>query len=340
MYLPLDHRLTLPRLDDALSATHGADGMRKLGRFVDTTSLIVVLVAIPLVLLSIQRSAYGLLAGVLGAAFAILAGRAYRAQMRRAAWRRPMPTEWRAILERKVRYYRTLDPDGRGKFERNVQRILSEHVFESVSGAVLTDEVRLLTASAAAMLVHGWEEGVSLPSLRTILVYPDHFDDDYAISTRGDVAGMVHSQGPVIVSERALSSGFARPDDGHNVAIHEFAHVLDFTDGFADGVPGGLPRSAIAAWSSLLDREMKRLEEGHSVLREYASTNRAELFAVAVENFFERPSLLEERHPELYRALATLFRQDPAKRLEMGVGASGATSEEEEARAHRRGGGD
>ena len=49
-----------------------------------------------------------------------------------------------------------------------------------------------------------------------------------------------------------------------------------------------------------------------SALDEYGATNPAEFFAVATESFFERPSEMRERHPELYEQLKRFYRQDPA----------------------------
>ena len=41
-------------------------------------------------------------------------------------------------------------------------------------------------------------------------------------------------------------------------------------------------------------------------------SNEAEFFAVAVENFFERPRKLAKSDPELYTMLCDYFGQDPA----------------------------
>ena len=46
-------------------------------------------------------------------------------------------------------------------------------------------------------------------------------------------------------------------------------------------------------------------------LRKYALTNKEEFFAVAVENFFERPAAFKTALPELYSILAKLLKQDP-----------------------------
>jgi Mlc titration factor MtfA (ptsG expression regulator) len=233
-----------------------------------------------------------------------------RKPLRRAkALDTPFPEAWRRILKRRVGFYEALDEAGRAHFEHSVRIILADYQFEAVAGAKLDDEIRLLAASGAAMLVHGmdhWE----FPAQRTILIYPDHFSDEYQVARQNQIAGMVHQQGPIILSARALKDGFKR-EDGHNVAVHEFAHVLDFDDGAADGIPGMLSPRCIEPWLELMKDEMRRVKKGKSVLRKYAGTNQAELFAVAVEGFFERPAKMRRRHPELYEALTELFRLDP-----------------------------
>ena len=49
------------------------------------------------------------------------------------------------------------------------------------------------------------------------------------------------------------------------------------------------------------------MEAHRSVLREYAATNEAELFAVATEFFFERPEALKKKHPKLYAVLVEVY---------------------------------
>ena len=50
-----------------------------------------------------------------------------------------------------------------------------------------------------------------------------------------------------------------------------------------------------------------------TLLDTYGATNPAEFFAVLVEAFFERPSALRARHPNLYGELQRYFNQDPIK---------------------------
>ena len=58
-------------------------------------------------------------------------------------------------------------------------------------------------------------------------------------------------------------------------------------------------------------REMRRAERGDGVLRSYAASAPAELFAVATEQFFERPARLRRHHPELFDALVAFYGQTP-----------------------------
>lgn len=61
--------------------------------------------------------------------------------------------------------------------------------------------------------------------------------------------------------------------------------------------------------------EMERIVNDEvSFFRDYAATNDHEFFAVAVENFFERPQAFFEHHPRMYGLLATLLNQDPLAR--------------------------
>lgn len=247
-------------------------------------------------------------AGVVGAA--AHASVALRRPLARArALSRPFPEAWRRVLERRVRFYRRLDAAGRRRFERNLTLVLADYRFHAVPGVDLTDELRVLSAAGAAMLVHGrddWE----LPGRREIVLYPDHFDDSHRVARGGPIAGMVQHQGAIVLSVRALLDGWSR-DDGYNVSLHEFAHVLDLDDGAADGVPAALSPRSIAPWLGVMARERKRVERRRSILRAYAATHDAELFAVAVEVFFEQPHEMERRHPELYGALMDVFGLDP-----------------------------
>jgi Mlc titration factor MtfA (ptsG expression regulator) len=234
--------------------------------------------------------------------------------------RRALPAASREWIETHVRLYGTLDKAGRQRFERDVAFALDGLTFEGAGGAEATPELRLSVAAGAALLLHGrpdWE----LPTERTVLLVPDTFDEAYGDEEPGVYDGMVHHQGPIVLSTRAVQDGWAY-EDGHNVVLHELAHVFDFEGWEADGVPSFLdPRSA-EAWTTLMRKEMRRAERGQGILRSYAASAPAELFAVATEQFFERPARLRNHHPELFEALVAFYNLTPPDEPELGAGES------------------
>ncbi|MEM9069904.1 MAG: zinc-dependent peptidase [Myxococcota bacterium] len=244
---------------------------------------------------------------VAGAVVAFLGGAlVLRAPLRRRReLAKPFSDAWRSVLKEQVRFYRRLDAAGKERFETHLHALMVEYRFQAVPPATLDDEVRVLALSGAAILIHGMPPGV-LRATRDVVIYPDHFDDEYDLGSNAPIAGMVHRQGPILFSLKALREGW-RKSNGYNVSIHEFAHVLDLADGFADGVPG----MDGDAWDPLIEEALERVRGRRSRLRAYAGTNRAELFAVAVEAFFETPRALQKAHGELYDTLVRFFGFDP-----------------------------
>lgn len=233
-----------------------------------------------------------------------------RALRRWRVARRPLSPGSIAWLEEHVPLYVRLEKEGRSRFERDVKFVLDEWRFEGVGGVEVTPELQLGVAAGVALLVHGrpdWE----LSPARTVLFYPEAFDEAYEGGDFAEFDGMAHAQGPIILSQKAVEHSWARQDDGNNVVLHELAHLFDFANSFADGVPSLLDPASLGAWDELARREMRRALVGRSMLRRYAATNTAEFFAVAVENFFERPEQLAKNHHHLFDALVALFNLDP-----------------------------
>ena len=61
----------------------------------------------------------------------------------------------------------------------------------------------------------------------------------------------------------------------------------------------------------LMRKEINKIRNNESDINPYGATSETEFFAVVSEYFFERPDLLQEQHPELYKLLSTIFRQQP-----------------------------
>jgi MtfA peptidase len=243
---------------------------------------------------------------------------------------RSFPPEWRDILVRRYSMYSRLSSADRLELEGLIQVFLAEKQFEGCGGQEITDEVRvLIAAQACLLLLHRDTE--CYPRLRSILVYPSsyvaktwHLEKDGRTIVEGHQArgGESWPHGAVVLAWDGAIAGAMELDKNRNLVLHEFAHQLDHEDGVADGAPllGGPTFSQTLqryrTWARVLSGEFQELrraaEDGReTVLDTYGAQNPAEFFAVATECFFERPGRLQERHPALYAQLKEFYRQDP-----------------------------
>lgn len=250
------------------------------------------------------------MAPALGAAAAFYAVNMRRYLLRRRLLSRPFPIAWRLFLTKHVEYYRDLSDPEKARFEQNLVFFLSENRITGI-GIKIHDEDRLLVAASAVMLIFGHDDW-EYPKLPEILLYPGVFDEEYNFDSGTPhrmLAGQVVPHNAIVLSLDQLKMAFEEPEEAYHVALHEFAHVLDLSDGAADGIPGDLDAGLIKRWHDLMKNELNRVREHRSVLRSYAGKDTGELFAVAVEHFFQRPQELRSQHPELYEALSTFFNQ-------------------------------
>jgi len=243
-----------------------------------------------------------------------------RKNRRRAGLRRqPFPTTWETILQQEVPFFQALDESEKVRFREEVSIFLHEKRITGIKTSV-DDRVRVLVAASAIIPIFGFP-GWEWDQISEVLIYPTSFNDHYEMGeTRDrDILGMVGSGAMsrmMILSKPDLLSGYRLPQDRRNVGIHEFAHLLDKTDGTVDGVPSvGLPRSAVIPWLKLVHQEMANIQAGHSDINAYGLQNEAEFFAVASEYFFENPEKMSRKHPELYAMLERVFHQHPKARM-------------------------
>ena len=230
---------------------------------------------------------------------------------RRTLLREPFPETWRGILEREVRYYSSLGEKEQLRFRQEMQIFLHEKRITGV-GTDVDDTCRVLVAASAVIPVFSFPD-FDYDHLEEILIYPQSFTDEFDFASRDrDITGMVFSQSSaMIISKPSLYDGFRKAGGPDHVGIHEFAHKIDGEDGSIDGIPALLmDRKTSARWRILMEREMSLIEGGRSDINPYALTNRAEFFAVVSEYFFGSPEVMSRRHPELYRFLRRIFRQD------------------------------
>lgn len=251
----------------------------------------------------------------------------FKKRRRKRLRAQPFPEEWLAVLRRNIPYYRVLSPADREELHGHIQVFLAEKRFEGLGGLNLTDEIRVTVAGQACILLLHRDTDY-YPSLLSILVYPSSFvvptserlDDGTVLEGAEERLGESWHRGEVVLSWDDARHGAADLYDGLNVVFHEFAHQLDDEGGVHDGVPKLANRSRYLAWGRVFIYEYQEMlravaRRRRTFLDQYAATNPAEFFAVAVETFFEKPIQLKRRHPEMYAQLADYFKQDPVARF-------------------------
>lgn len=245
---------------------------------------------------------------------------------RRRLLRQPFPASWEAVLHRHVTFFQVLDREEKVRFRQAVQVFIGEKRITGI-GTAVDDTVRVLTAASAVIPIFGFPEW-EWHQISEVLIYPNRFNEDFQFKDAEgrQILGMVGTgamNGVMILAKPDLMEGFRNPGDKRNVGLHEFAHLVDKTDGAIDGVPeAGLDKSFVGPWIELVRRKMLEMERGDSDLNPYGLTNEAEFFAVAVEYFFEKPGTMKRKHPDLYAMLARIFRQDLATRAKAMVDAA------------------
>lgn len=225
------------------------------------------------------------------------------------------PIHWHDLLLEHVHFYKQLPIKGQKRFQQRMMVFLSEVYLDSVD-FTLEDLDKILIAASAVIPVFGFPEW-HYTNLSTVLVYPDHFNDDLDFGKKDEqrhIAGMVGNgqfEHQMILSRKALHEGFKKKSHVQNTGIHEFVHLIDKVDGVTDGVPERLiEHSYVIPWLKLIHKEMEAINENKSDIRNYGGTNEAEFLAVASEYFFEQPSLMKKKHPELYQMLQQCFHKN------------------------------
>lgn len=266
-----------------------------------------------------------LVAGALVCIVAVLWLRgALRARRRRARLAKPFPPEWRALLARRVPLYRRMPDELRRRMEPATRAFLEHVRFVGCQGLEVTDEMRLVVAFQASLLVVQRDPG-AYESLHSVLLYPDEFvveeaeEDEAGVVTEGTrvLSGQAFDTDRIVLSWRDVLDGGSAGEDAYNVVLHEFAHWLDHSVGSA--LSDASTRLApLARWHAVFEREYDTLceaiERGEPTLIDpYGAEHPAEFLAVATETFFEQPRRMARHHPGLYAELRELYGLDPAR---------------------------
>jgi hypothetical protein len=237
---------------------------------------------------------------------------------------REFPAKWIPILERNFLHYHFLPEGDLRELLGHIQVFTAEKRFFGGKDFEVTDEMKVTVAAYACLLLLHRETNY-FPGMQTIVLYPTEYlapfreRDPTGVIIEGYQvrSGEAWQRGPVVLSWEAVRRDSRRRRCRH-VVIHEFAHQLDYESGYAEGTPAIAGRISQEEWARVMRAEYQRLHRAAllgraTLLDRYGIQSPTEFFAVVVEAFFMCPRALASDHPQLYGALKTFFRQDPAR---------------------------
>jgi Mlc titration factor MtfA (ptsG expression regulator) len=242
----------------------------------------------------------------------------WRTRRRVQIMARPLDPAAVTAVDRNVPAARHLPPELRTRLEALMSAFLAEKEFVGCNGLVVTDEMRATIAALACLLVLGRRGHYD--ELHSILVYPtafwveDEVEDESGVveQRRRVLSGEAWQSSRIILSWEDVLEAAREPGQGYDVALHEFAHYLD-----AEGLGLAGSDRPLAEWADDLTAEFETLLDAvdrgdDTFLDPYAAEDEGEFFAVASEDYFDRPGGLRAAHPRLYELLREFYAIDPA----------------------------
>lgn len=239
--------------------------------------------------------------------------------------RQTFPPLWTSILENHLDIYHALSAEERRRLQGHIQVFLAEKQFIGCNGLQVSEEMRLVIAAIACLLLLN-EQGGYFPKLRSILIYPSAYWVTETIASGNFVVeerrvarlGESWATDQLVLSWEQVQYDTSHWQDGRNVVLHEFTHQLDQAEGRSAGVPTLSQPADYQLWAEVMTQSYQQLCQevqhgGKTVIDRYGATNPAEFFAVVTETFFEKPQPLLKQHPTLYQLLKRFYRLDPVQ---------------------------
>lgn len=195
---------------------------------------------------------------------------------------------------------------------------LATREFHGVGGLVVTDAMAVAVAAQACLpvlnlglAVYGPTRGIVMHEGEVMAPREDVDELGVVHEWQEPLAGEAMPGGPLMLTWDAVDW----QDDGgpvFNVVIHEFVHLIDLSNGEADGLPPLASAAESRAWLADLtaawDRFADRVAHREpSCMDAYGTTALDEFFAVSAEAFFVDPAALEQEDPKLFGQLAGYF---------------------------------
>ncbi|MCH2143238.1 MAG: zinc-dependent peptidase [Phycisphaerales bacterium] len=249
-----------------------------------------------------------------------------RRHHRRKLLDQPFPDAWLQILHRDVPMIRMLTDAEQQRMREIMMILIDEKYWEGGGGLKVTEYMRVIVASQAAIPLLNLDLTDYYHNVRTFILYPgayvqnqEHVGSDGLVHSGTTNLGEAWYNGPVILSWQAVEQAARQPGRGENVVFHELAHAVDMLSGMTNGTPSLRSANDYEKWNNIMSQTFDQVRTGYrhgqrDVIRPYGVTNVAEFFAVTTELFFDAPLALQQAHPSVYTQYQSFWGQDPAAR--------------------------
>jgi len=226
-----------------------------------------------------------------------------------------LTSEQRSIIESNIGLYHWLPKDLIAPWEERIICFLEEFPITFMKREMPTKEMEILVAAEACLLI------VNRPlsdyrHLKAIHLWEDEINGNE--NARGSATRF-----EISLSWNYLKQSIKKARDGHNLTLHEFAHLIDFADdGIAQSIPVSRNSKDFKQWQELVNNEHKKLMQAYEGGKNYSirayggyesiKGDKPELFSCGTSAFFERGSRLKRECPAIYNALQEFYGIDPA----------------------------
>ena len=226
-----------------------------------------------------------------------------------------LTSEQRSIIETNIGLYHWLPKHLIAPWEERIICFLEEFPITFMKKEMPTEEMRILVAAEACLLI------VNRPlsdyrHLKAIHLWEDEINGNK--NARGNATRF-----EINLSWNYLKQSIRKARDGHNLTLHEFAHLIDFADdGIAQSIPVSRNSKDFKQWQELVNDEHKKLMKAYEGGKNYSirayggyesiKGDKPELFSCGTSAFFERGSRLKRECPAVYNVLQVFYGIDPA----------------------------
>lgn len=214
----------------------------------------------------------------------------------------------RELLSQHIPFYNLLSEQKKIRFESRVIRFVKSKNFESRGAILIDDDKKILIAASAIKITFGLRYYL-LSEFDTILLYPQAY---YSPFTKTYNLGETNiGMNTIVFSWKAFEEGYADPNDGLNVALHEFAHAI-VLQMIINGQKNNIFEKAYRKWLFLISVPgVSAAIKNSGFFRDYAFVNDMEFFAVTMEAFFEQGEEMKARWPEIYNCFVEMLNMEP-----------------------------